>query len=1086
MLDGMVNDAVEARALSLNPQHIDIYSASWGPEDDGKTVDGPGPLAKKAFSNGIATGRNGLGSIFVWASGNGGRQTDNCNCDGYTNSIYTLSISSATQGGRKPWYLEECSSTLATTYSSGTPSHDASITTVDQDMRLRPNFICTSSHTGTSASAPIAAGIAALALQANPLLTWRDMQHIVIQTANPEPLLHEDGWSTNGVGRKYSHKFGYGLMDAGAIVDVALNWPGTGAQRECKSKLMSPNSNLASRANDNVRVAVSMDACKNSGNQITAVEHVQCRITLKHNPRGSLHLVLISPLGTRSSLLRPRPRDKTDNGFDNWPFLSVHFWGEPPNGTWTLEVTQNEGNTRRPGILKSWELVLYGTADLAPLAIPQDIMDDDLDQGQDQNVDVDILNVLPQSNSDDAILEEKQAENNKVSSSGIESNNNIIKELLDGCHPECLNGCKGPGRPDQCHSCQHYNFSGQCVPACPVGSYATAEKTCGECSKACISCYGPLGNQCLSCGPMNSKLFVSSSSSCVKDCPRGWRPSADGTQCNPCPANCANCNADDECENCQVGLYLRTDSGSCVAVCPNGTFSDKATRTCQPCHPDCDTCLGALDTQCARCKPSRFYFHRNCKEAENSCPRGYFADLAISECAPCPTGCSQCLAPDSCEICDDDWTLQEGKICVPSLNVAKSCPSGKYFSTHHDACQACHTSCDTCFDGTKDGCLTCKDLLHITSCIANECPDSTFQFSKECRHCAHACNKCSSLQKCDTCHTGYSLSSTGHCVPACPGGQYSSSMTGERVVCKICPKSCKECTGQDRCMSCQDGKILTIDGLCVDRCPLGYYIGGDYKDSQRCLPCHGSCHSCSAASPNDCLSCPPGTRLHDNTCESCSLGKYYETSISACTKCDNTCSTCAGPTTSDCLSCSDQGLHLDENKTCVPCCNDSAAGIIVRDLKDQEVDCCYCDAKLANCIIQVEHAANGGHRKRSSIKKAGELANSRYMNAFVIFFIVTLLTLMVSCALRRWKRSRRHHQRAKWRRHNHAYEQIPMKSSGTPLTVDADTGCEDYDNGLDSEDDEDDDEVVHHIFGQERRRLVMPPHNGSSNSNVLT
>ena len=33
--------------------HIDIYSASWGPEDDGKTVDGPGPLAKKAFINGV-------------------------------------------------------------------------------------------------------------------------------------------------------------------------------------------------------------------------------------------------------------------------------------------------------------------------------------------------------------------------------------------------------------------------------------------------------------------------------------------------------------------------------------------------------------------------------------------------------------------------------------------------------------------------------------------------------------------------------------------------------------------------------------------------------------------------------------------------------------------------------------------------------------------------------------------------------------------------------------------------------------------------------------------------------------------------
>ena len=37
------------------------------------------------------------GSIFVWASGNGGHHTDNCNCDGYTNSVFTLSISSATQ-----------------------------------------------------------------------------------------------------------------------------------------------------------------------------------------------------------------------------------------------------------------------------------------------------------------------------------------------------------------------------------------------------------------------------------------------------------------------------------------------------------------------------------------------------------------------------------------------------------------------------------------------------------------------------------------------------------------------------------------------------------------------------------------------------------------------------------------------------------------------------------------------------------------------------------------------------------------------------------------------------------------------------
>lgn len=53
MLDGDVTDMVEAKSLSLNPQHIHIYSASWGPDDDGKTVDGPASLARQAFENGI-------------------------------------------------------------------------------------------------------------------------------------------------------------------------------------------------------------------------------------------------------------------------------------------------------------------------------------------------------------------------------------------------------------------------------------------------------------------------------------------------------------------------------------------------------------------------------------------------------------------------------------------------------------------------------------------------------------------------------------------------------------------------------------------------------------------------------------------------------------------------------------------------------------------------------------------------------------------------------------------------------------------------------------------------------------------------
>ena len=54
MLDGDVSDIIEASSLSLYPQHIDIYSSSWGPTDDGRTVDGPGKLASHAFEEGVA------------------------------------------------------------------------------------------------------------------------------------------------------------------------------------------------------------------------------------------------------------------------------------------------------------------------------------------------------------------------------------------------------------------------------------------------------------------------------------------------------------------------------------------------------------------------------------------------------------------------------------------------------------------------------------------------------------------------------------------------------------------------------------------------------------------------------------------------------------------------------------------------------------------------------------------------------------------------------------------------------------------------------------------------------------------------
>lgn len=66
----------------------------------------------------VFQGRNGLGNIYVWASGDGG-EDDDCNCDGYAASMWTVSINSAINDGQNAHYDESCSSTLASTFSNG-------------------------------------------------------------------------------------------------------------------------------------------------------------------------------------------------------------------------------------------------------------------------------------------------------------------------------------------------------------------------------------------------------------------------------------------------------------------------------------------------------------------------------------------------------------------------------------------------------------------------------------------------------------------------------------------------------------------------------------------------------------------------------------------------------------------------------------------------------------------------------------------------------------------------------------------------------------------------------------------------------
>ncbi|CAD5210471.1 unnamed protein product [Bursaphelenchus xylophilus] len=558
MLDGPVSDSVEAASLNLRQDHIDIYSASWGPEDDGKTFDGPGALAQEAFYRGIKRGRNGRGNIFVWASGNGGSRQDSCSADGYTTSIYTLSISSATFDNKRPWYLEECPSTIATTYSSANINQPA-IVTVDVPSG------CTKMHTGTSASAPLAAGIIALALEANPALTWRDMQHIVLRTANPAPLLGNAGWSVNGVGRYISNKFGYGLMDAGKLVKLAKVWRTVPEQHMCtyEYRLERPNPRpIVGRFKLNFTLDV--NGCR-EGTPVLYLEHVQVVSTIRYGKRGDLKLTLYSPSGTESVLLPPRPQDINQNGFHKWPFLSVQTWGEDPRGTWTLIVESVTNNPAISGMISDWTLLLYGTEYPAQSNDPRH-SDNPVpsrfkpsSQGQSMSI---TSQTHPASTS----------EPHQPAFGDLQS--------VGNCHPEC-NGCSESNSANSCFSCKHFtqtmrNRAGfKCVPKCSSGFFAEGDK-CKKCAANCQTCSG--AEKCDSCE--GSLLLIETHTvrldqgHCVKTCPIGLVP--------------------DYSHAVQARCMIRED------VCSIGYYLGMNGK-CQLCDKACETCHGPGSLECTTC-----------------------------------------------------------------------------------------------------------------------------------------------------------------------------------------------------------------------------------------------------------------------------------------------------------------------------------------------------------------------------------------------------------------------------------------------------------------------------------------------------
>lgn len=331
LLQGPVTDAMEASALQYQLDINDIYSNSWGPTDNAQNLVGPGVLSKMALEKGIKDGRNGKGAIYVWAAGNGGSRGDNCNYDGYASWRKAMTISSVTPTGTSPSFAENCSSILAVTPSTGIRTS-------------RINNTCVQTFSGTSASAPIGAGIIALLLEANPDLNWLDVQRVIVETSIKVDENHED-WVQNGAGYWVNHRYGYGLISASKAINRAIELKDEPSMTEVAVIYdVKVNSDFQESVEYSVNVL-----------QTFVIHHVEVEIKLSHPKSGDLRIELISPSGTKSVLAEFHPDFHPDI---HWTYTTKLLWGETSYGEWKLIITEKND---MGGTMSWFKLKMYGS-----------------------------------------------------------------------------------------------------------------------------------------------------------------------------------------------------------------------------------------------------------------------------------------------------------------------------------------------------------------------------------------------------------------------------------------------------------------------------------------------------------------------------------------------------------------------------------------------------------------------------------------------------------------------------------------------------------------------------------------------------
>ena len=406
LASNFVADTLDALSRDLNRNHV--YNNSWGPTDNGHlaTPEPDWSSYNDTLRNGLKTGRNGLGAIYVFSGGNGAIQTDYSSLDGGVSAMGIVNVCATNAMGKRAPYSERGANlTVCAPSADATDDQQPEVTTTS----VRNDY--THTFNGTSASAPMVSGVIALMLQANPKLTWRDVPLILARTARKVDE-QDGGWRDyrsplgNAQGLydvlHYSHHYGFGVANADAAVRLARNWKSVGGSDTLKTcgpytttvdaaipetgiVTQQAASQTAKSTKDDSQARTYFGALYQLSNtldyqmapanglrsaveipaecDIHHIEHIDVKVTVtaangrgSHPNTGDLQMALQSPMSTVSTLMLPHACTELSPAASGAPELLVERCSGLNNFTFGvrrhLEEPVTSGDNRR------WELVI--------------------------------------------------------------------------------------------------------------------------------------------------------------------------------------------------------------------------------------------------------------------------------------------------------------------------------------------------------------------------------------------------------------------------------------------------------------------------------------------------------------------------------------------------------------------------------------------------------------------------------------------------------------------------------------------------------------------------------------------------------